>query len=79
MIRTLRFRREEADTWIAKAREDLTVVNTTDAAIPFAPRAHSAQAATEKALKAPRRVGRAAARFAPIRSAGTRPSARRRR
>ena len=52
MIRTLRFRREEADTWIAKAREDLTVVNTTDAAIPFAPRAHSAQAATEKALKA---------------------------
>ena len=27
-------------------------VNTTDAAIPFAPRAYSAQAATEKALKA---------------------------
>ena len=52
MVRTLRFRREEADTWLAKAREDLTVVNTTDAAIPFAPRAYSAQAATEKALKA---------------------------
>ena len=52
MVRTLRFRREEADTWLAKAREDLTVVNTTDAAIPFAPRAYSAQAATEKALEA---------------------------
>ena len=52
MVRTLRFRREEADTWLARAREDLTVVNTTDAAIPFAPRAYSAQAATEKALKA---------------------------
>lgn len=52
MIRTLRFRREEADMWLAKAREDLTVVNTTDDAIPFAPRAYSAQAATEKALKA---------------------------
>ena len=52
MVRTLRFRREEADTWLARAREDLTVVNTTDAAIPFAPRAYSAQAATEKAFKA---------------------------
>ena len=52
MVRTLRFRREEADTWLARAQEDLTVVNTTDAAIPFAPRAYSAQAATEKALKA---------------------------
>lgn len=38
--------------WIEKAREDLTVVDTTDAAIPCAPRAYSAQAATEKALKA---------------------------
>ena len=51
-FRTLRFRREEADMWLEKADEDLTVVNTTDAAIPFAPRAYSAQAATEKALKA---------------------------
>ena len=34
-FRTLRFRREEADMWLEKAGEDLTVVNTTDAAIPF--------------------------------------------
>lgn len=52
MVRTLRYQREEAIDWLKHARKDLTIVNSKDRTIDPEARCFSAQAATEKALKA---------------------------
>ena len=52
MVRLFRYRREEAMDWLRKAQSDLTVVNSGDTTIDPDARCYSAQAATEKALKA---------------------------
>ena len=52
MVRIFRYQREEAMDWLRKARSDLTVVNSSDTTIDPDARCYSAQAATEKALKA---------------------------
>ena len=52
VVRVFRYQREETLDWLEKARKDLTVVRSTDADIDPEARCYSAQAATEKALKA---------------------------
>ena len=52
MVRVFRYRKEEALDWLRKARGDLTVVKSKDGTIDREARCYSAQAATEKALKA---------------------------
>ena len=52
MVRTLHYQREEAIDWLRHAGKDLTVVNSKDRTIDPEARCFSAQAATEKALKA---------------------------
>ena len=52
MVRIFHYRREEAVEFLKKAQTDLSVVNSTDRTIEPEARCYSAQAATEKALKA---------------------------
>ena len=52
MVRTFRYQREEMAQWLAKARKDLTGVETRATDIDPDVRCYLAQAAAEKALKA---------------------------
>lgn len=52
MVRVFRYQRDETLDWLDKARKDLTVVRSKDAEIDPEARCYSAQAATEKSLKA---------------------------
>ena len=52
MVRVFRYQRDETLDWLDKARKDLTVVRSRDADIDPEARCYSAQAATEKSLKA---------------------------
>ena len=52
MVRVFRYQRDETLDWLDKARRDLTVVRSKDAELDPEARCYSAQAATEKSLKA---------------------------